>query len=817
MRPRHRKKKHFSDWRIDILEYPIGWSKRLAWFSHGVVTVLWFHLKDFCIISRKVKRSLPSHKFSIVEEFFNRTEGKCQIDVWRTAVKSRAKTMSACSSSPEIRLSFAPGRNSCGGDTKDCTVCSRNGKRFRVTMSKEKLSVEPKDRTLGEESAGTVGPLQGITGGLEHEEEDDDDDDDDVSDNDEEEEDEEEDEEEKDEDGVDDPLEEAVMALSKDPSSPSKESPLKDDGPAVCEMCGIVGIKGTFYSRTKRFCSVSCSRSYSSNSKKASILARLQGKPPTKKAKVLQKTSWSSKLGSYLQSPGTGPPQDGPVPGQDVAVGFDWGSYLKDSGFLAAPVSCFRHVPLHDQWEEISEGLMVEVLNNDALLPSRVYWIASIIRLAGYKALLRYEGFENDSSHDFWCNLATVDIHPIGWCAVNSKLLVPPNSVRQHVKNWKAYLMERLVGANTLPVDFHMKMADSMRYPFRQGMLVEVVDRTLVSRTRFAVVDAVIGGRLRLLYEDAGLEPNGEALNDFWCHMWSPLIHPVGWSRKVGHTIKNCDKNVNMSSHPTFRKVYCDSVQHLFKRVRTVYMDGGFFEEGMKLEAIDPLNLGNICVATVRKVLLDGYLMVGIDGVEIGDCSDWFCYHASSHSIMPTGFCYKNNIPLTLPPGYDPVTFTWAKYLEETGSVAAPARLFQTDCPGHGFIEGMKLEAVDLMEPRLICVATVRRSVARLLLLHFDGWEPEFDQWVDCQSPDIYPVGWCELTGYQLQPPIGNAEPPSGGDRQKKQHKPLGKKKKKLVKKKLANLISKNLPRRGPAPQRAPPCWSPKVSRRRMR
>lgn len=35
---------------------------------------------------------------------------------------------------------------------------------------------------------------------------------------------------------------------------------------------------------------------------------------------------------------------------------------------------------------------------------------------------------------------------------------------------------------------------------------------------------------------------------------------------------------------------------------RFVYMDGGFFERGMKLEAIDPLNLGSICVATVQKV-----------------------------------------------------------------------------------------------------------------------------------------------------------------------------------------------------------------------
>lgn len=46
-------------------------------------------------------------------------------------------------------------------------------------------------------------------------------------------------------------------------------------------MCGMVGVRDAFYSKTKRFCSVSCSRSYSSNSKKASILARLQVRRPS--------------------------------------------------------------------------------------------------------------------------------------------------------------------------------------------------------------------------------------------------------------------------------------------------------------------------------------------------------------------------------------------------------------------------------------------------------------------------------------------------------------------------------------------------------
>ncbi|XP_042326125.1 lethal(3)malignant brain tumor-like protein 2 isoform X2 [Sceloporus undulatus] len=571
---------------------------------------------------------------------------------------------------------------------------------------------------------------------------------------------------------------ELPVSLSKTQTPTARVPDDNGSEPAICEMCGIVGTKDAFFSKTKRFCSVSCSRSYSSNSKKASILARLQGKPPTKKAKVLHKAAWSAKIGAFLHTQGTGQLADGTLTGQDAVVaGFDWGTYLQDHECKAAPVSSFKHVPLYDQWEDVIKGMKVEVLNTDAVLPSRVYWIASVIRVAGYKALLRYEGFENDSSHDFWVNLGTVDVHPIGWCAINSKILVPPQTIHSKYINWKEYLMKKLVGSRTLPVDFHIKMTENMKYPFRQGMRMEVVDKTLVSQTRVAVVDSVIGGRLRLLYED------GDSDDDFWCHMWSPLIHPVGWSKRVGHSIKKAEKCSDMSNHPTFRKIYCDAVPYLFKKVRAVYPEGSWFEEGMKLEAIDPLNMGNICVATVHKILLDGYLMIGIDGTASQDGSDWFCYHASLHSIFPAGFCKRNSIELTPPKGYDAKTFDWASYLEETNSKAAPTRLFNMDFPNHGFKMGVKLEAVDLMEPRLICVATVKQVVHHLLKIHFDGWDSEYDQWVDCESPDIYPVGWCELIGYQLQPPVvpEPVSPVPAKEVPKKRRKPYGKKRKKMT------------------------------------
>ena len=73
--------------------------------------------------------------------------------------------------------------------------------------------------------------------------------------------------------------------------------------------------------------------------------------------------------------------------------------------------------------------------------------------------------------------------------------------------------------------------------------------------------------------------------------------------------------------------------------------------------------------------------------------------------------------------------------------------------PAHGFILGMRLEAADLMDPRLVCVGTISRVVGRLLKVHFDGWEEEYDQWLDCESPDMYPVGWCHLVGHKLEGP----------------------------------------------------------------
>ena len=74
----------------------------------------------------------------------------------------------------------------------------------------------------------------------------------------------------------------------------------------------------------------------------------------------------------------------------------------------------------------------------------------------------------------------------------------------------------------------------------------------------------------------------------------------------------------------------------------------------------------------------------------------------------------------------------------------------------HKFKVGMKLEAVDLEQQQVLRVATITNVMGRMLQLFFDG-QSRF-QFVDVESPDIYPIGWCKRTGHALLSPYGPSE-----------------------------------------------------------
>ena len=71
------------------------------------------------------------------------------------------------------------------------------------------------------------------------------------------------------------------------------------------------------------------------------------------------------------------------------------------------------------------------------------------------------------------------------------------------------------------------------------------------------------------------------------------------------------------------------------------------------------------------------------------------------------------------------------------------------------FRVGSKLEAVDKKNSSLICVASVSDTMGDKVLVHFDGWEDNYDYWCDMTSPLIHPVGYCEENELVLSPPQG--------------------------------------------------------------
>ncbi|NXI45937.1 LMBL3 protein, partial [Galbula dea] len=104
----------------------------------------------------------------------------------------------------------------------------------------------------------------------------------------------------------------------------------------------------------------------------------------------------------------------------------------------------------------------------------------------------------------------------------------------------------------------------------------------------------------------------------------------------------------------------------------------------------------------------------------------------------------------------------WASYLEEEKAIAVPTKLFKEyqsfPYNKNGFKAGMKLEGVDPEHQSIYCVLTVAEVCGYRIRLHFDGYPDCYDFWVNADSSDIHPVGWCEKTGHKLHPPKGYKE-----------------------------------------------------------
>ncbi|KAM4865690.1 lethal(3)malignant brain tumor-like protein 3 isoform 3-T3 [Thomomys bottae] len=315
---------------------------------------------------------------------------------------------------------------------------------------------------------------------------------------------------------------------------------------------------------------------------------------------------------------------------------------------------------------------------------------------------------------------------------------------------WASYLEEeKAVAVPTKLFKEHQSFPYN-KNGFKVGMKLEGVDPEHQSVYCVLTVAEVCGYRIKLHFDGYS------DCYDFWVNADALDLHPVGWCEKTGHKLHPPkgykEEEFNWQTYLKTCKAQA-APKSLFENQNITVIPSGF-RVGMKLEAVDKKNPSFICVATVTD-MVDNRFLVHFDNWD--ESYDYWC-EASSPHIHPVGWCKEHRRTLITPPGHPNVKhFSWDKYLEETNSLPAPARAFKVK-PPHGFQKKMKLEVVDKRNPIFIRVATVADTDDHRIKVHFDGWNACYDYWIDADSPDIHPVGWCSKTGHPLQAPLSSAE-----------------------------------------------------------
>uniref|UniRef100_A0A8C3V825 Scm like with four mbt domains 1 n=1 Tax=Catharus ustulatus TaxID=91951 RepID=A0A8C3V825_CATUS len=428
---------------------------------------------------------------------------------------------------------------------------------------------------------------------------------------------------------------------------------------------------------------------------------------------------------------------------------FNWDEYLEDTGATAAPHGSFKHVDTSLQ-NGFAPGMKLEVaVKSD----QNTYWVATIITTCGQLLLLRYDGYGEDRKADFWCDILTADLHPIGWCQQNNRILKVPEGIKDRIPDQEEFLQRVLKGACSAPANL-LEGLHRGKNPLdliAPGSRLELQNMRDSLEAWVVTVVENVGGRLKLRYE--GLEDLDEF--DQWLFYLDPFLHQVGWAAQHGYSLQPPLAIRSLRSEADWqeilKKVKEEEEESSDKPVIGVHS----FSEGMKLEAVDPMAPFVISPATVVKVYNDKYFLMEMDDLRAERVpSQRYVCHVSSAGIFPVQWSLKNGLHLSPPPGYPGQDFDWADYLKQCGAEAAPQSCFPSLTSDHGFKENMKLEAVNPVDPEEVCVATVTKIKDSYLWLQLEGSKkPVPECIVSVESMNIFPVGWCETNGYQLRPP----------------------------------------------------------------
>uniref|UniRef100_A0A0N5ANS1 Scm-like with four MBT domains protein 2 n=1 Tax=Syphacia muris TaxID=451379 RepID=A0A0N5ANS1_9BILA len=443
---------------------------------------------------------------------------------------------------------------------------------------------------------------------------------------------------------------------------------------------------------------------------------------------------------------------------------------------VAVPVECFQVAPLQNYMKHYSHiKLLVEVPLSAELrppnAPENAYWFARVLKIAGYRLLLRYLGMDasNSEKHDFWMNIGSLDLKHVGYCGEDPcvRPLVAPRVLDTTHCNYD-YYQQYLTSCCSVAFNWPTVQKELFNCcKFVRGNRVELLNTADSSnQVRPALVVKTVGHRVFLKLSFADIYPEPVPLTDkqmdgIWLEQDSPLIFYVGWSLRVGYRLHANSKykkhakeiadaiNSNLEALPLEN---FDASPVLFEKNYEAPQTSVCWQKGMELEILDPTgSYKELRCGTVVDIILDNYLVIGLKGMERDN--NQVPIHCSSSLLFPVGYADNHGLKVR---GPEDKCITNHK---EVCKNPAPEELFDNACEAKVelFQVGAKLEAVDMCDTQLICPASIASRKGRLLEIKFDSYGYDYRQILDFRSADLMPLGWCEIYGYRLEQPLSKA------------------------------------------------------------
>uniref|UniRef100_A0A8C5JVQ1 Scm like with four mbt domains 2 n=1 Tax=Junco hyemalis TaxID=40217 RepID=A0A8C5JVQ1_JUNHY len=259
------------------------------------------------------------------------------------------------------------------------------------------------------------------------------------------------------------------------------------------------------------------------------------------------------------------------------------------------------------------------------------YWIVSVVENVGGRLRLRYVGLEETESYDQWLFYLDCRLRPVGWCQENKYRMDPPADIYslKTITEWKCALEKSLNDAANFPLPMEV-------FKFDPQVLAVLAFCYLM----FAVFN---NHYLQVTIDDLRPEPSKISM---LCHADSLGILPIQWCLKNGVNLTPPKGYSGQDFDWADYQKQCgaEAAPHLLKTLISERDRG--FTKNMKLEAVNPRNPAEICVASITSV--KGRLMwLHLEGSQMP--SPEYIVDVESMDIFPVGWCEANAYNLTPP------------------------------------------------------------------------------------------------------------------------------------------------------------------------